>query len=104
MCEICDFPNVSLDPDLPLFLGRHYLPSNKKIFGVFSDSCPDRWARLLMQRREAIVAKNEIRNPKSHGVSPKQDLNELWKRIVFNMAVSNIDDHLRNHGFMIAHL
>ena len=38
---------------------------------------------------------------KSHGASPKRDLNELWKRIVFNMAVSNTDDHLRNHGFIL---
>jgi len=26
----------------------------------------------------------------------------LWRRIVFNMAVSNTDDHLRNHGFILA--
>ncbi len=39
---------------------------------------------------------------KSNGASPKEDLIELWKRIVFNMAVSNTDDHLRNHGFIIA--
>ncbi len=65
ICEIGDFPNVSLDPDLPLFSGRQYLPSGKKIFGVFSDSCPDRWGRLLMQRREAIIAKQEERKPKS---------------------------------------
>ena len=65
MCEIGDFPNVSLDPDLPLFSGRQYLPLGKKIFGVLSDSCPDRWGRLLMQRREAIVAKQEERKPKS---------------------------------------
>ena len=26
---------------------------------------------------------------------------ELWRRIVFNMAVSNTDDHLRNHGFLM---
>ncbi len=26
---------------------------------------------------------------------------ELWKRIVFNMLVSNADDHLRNHGFLL---
>jgi serine/threonine-protein kinase HipA len=28
-------------------------------------------------------------------------MSELWKRIVFNMAVSNTDDHLRNHGFIL---
>lgn len=38
---------------------------------------------------------------KSHGVQPKKDLLELWKRIVFNMAVTNTDDHLRNHAFIL---
>ena len=37
---------------------------------------------------------------KSYGAQPKQDLVELWKRIVFYMAVSNTDDHLRNHAFI----
>lgn len=38
---------------------------------------------------------------KSYGAQPKKDLIELWKRIVFNMAVTNTDDHLRNHAFML---
>lgn len=38
---------------------------------------------------------------KSYGSNPKGDLRELWKRIVFNMAVSNTDDHLRNHAFIL---
>lgn len=38
---------------------------------------------------------------KSYGARPKQDLLELWKRIVFNMAVTNTDDHLRNHAFIL---
>ena len=38
---------------------------------------------------------------KSYGVQPKKDLLELWKRIVFNMAVTNTDDHLRNHAFIL---
>jgi serine/threonine-protein kinase HipA len=37
----------------------------------------------------------------SHGAQPKADLQELWARIVFNMLVSNTDDHLRNHGFLL---
>lgn len=37
---------------------------------------------------------------KSYGAQPKKDLVELWKRIVFNMAVTNTDDHLRNHAFI----
>ena len=39
---------------------------------------------------------------KSYGAQPKRDLIELWKRIVFYMAVSNTDDHLRNHAFIFA--
>lgn len=34
-------------------------------------------------------------------VENKKDLAQLWKRIVFNIAISNTDDHLRNHGFII---
>ena len=37
-----------------------------------------------------------------HGAMPKEDLTELWKRIVFNIAISNTDDHLRNHGFLLS--
>ena len=52
------------DPDLMLYKGRQYTPLNKTMFGVFADSCPDRWGRLLMKRREAIVAKKEERKPR----------------------------------------
>lgn len=38
---------------------------------------------------------------RAYGAQPKRDLTELWKRIVFNMAVSNTDDHLRNHAFIL---
>ncbi len=37
----------------------------------------------------------------SFGAKPKEDLEELWKRIVFSIAISNTDDHLRNHGFLL---
>lgn len=29
-----------------------------------------------------------------------RDLRELWRRLVFNILISNTDDHLRNHGFL----
>lgn len=57
--------NVSLDPDLGMFRGRQYTPADKLMFGVFEDSCPDRWGRLLMKRREAIIAKKEGRKPRA---------------------------------------
>ncbi|MHB8255109.1 MAG: type II toxin-antitoxin system HipA family toxin [Acidiferrobacter sp.] len=36
-----------------------------------------------------------------HGAQTDTDLPELWSRIVFNLLVSNTDDHLRNHGFIL---
>lgn len=36
-----------------------------------------------------------------NGAEPEKDLKQLWRRIVFNIAISNTDDHLRNHGFII---
>jgi serine/threonine-protein kinase HipA len=36
-----------------------------------------------------------------HGAAPKEDMRELWRRIVFSILVSNTDDHLRNHGFLL---
>ena len=37
---------------------------------------------------------------RQHGATPKTDIEALWRRIVFNILISNTDDHLRNHGFL----
>ncbi len=37
---------------------------------------------------------------RQHGSHPKEDIKALWRRIVFNILISNTDDHLRNHGFL----
>ena len=37
----------------------------------------------------------------NHGCNIEENLQQLWKRIVFNIAISNTDDHLRNHGFIL---
>ncbi|MCM4164570.1 MULTISPECIES: type II toxin-antitoxin system HipA family toxin [unclassified Arenibacter] len=37
----------------------------------------------------------------TNGVNIDKNLHQLWRRIVFNIAVSNTDDHLRNHGFIL---
>lgn len=50
-----------LDPDLGQFSGPQYLQDEKPNFGLFLDSSPDRWGRLLIKRREALVARLEQR-------------------------------------------
>jgi serine/threonine-protein kinase HipA len=37
---------------------------------------------------------------RQHGAAPKADMGALWRRIVFNILISNTDDHMRNHGFL----
>ena len=37
---------------------------------------------------------------RQYGSEPEQDCAQLWRRIVFNILISNTDDHLRNHGFL----
>jgi serine/threonine-protein kinase HipA len=39
---------------------------------------------------------------REHGAKPKDDMHELWRRVVFSILISNTDDHLRNHGFLWA--
>ena len=35
-----------------------------------------------------------------YGAYPTEDMEELWRRIIFTVMISNTDDHLRNHGFI----
>ncbi len=53
---------LTLDPELMPFSGRQY-PSGKDIFGLFADASPDRWGRVLMNKRERILAEKEGRKP-----------------------------------------
>ncbi|CAN5276615.1 HipA domain-containing protein [soil metagenome] len=50
-------PAQLLDPSLQLYSGLHYLNEKQDNFGIFLDSSPDRWGRILMRWREAALAK-----------------------------------------------
>ena len=52
----------TFDPDLQLFSGRQYVPGGKTNFGLFLDSTPDRWGKLLLDRRELERARSENRD------------------------------------------
>ena len=55
-----------LDPDLQLYSGPQYLVEKKTNFGIFLDSSPDQWGRLLMLRREAVLARAEGKKENLH--------------------------------------
>jgi len=50
-----------LDPELLFYSGSQYASDEKLNFGIFLDSSPDRWGRILMKRREAVAARSEGR-------------------------------------------
>ena len=50
-----------LDPDLQYFSGPQYTGKHKSHFGIFLNSSPDRWGRVLLKRREALNADLEKR-------------------------------------------
>jgi serine/threonine-protein kinase HipA len=56
-----------LDPRLELFDGDQYPPGESQNFGIFLDSAPDRWGRVLLDRREAVTAKDQGRKAQSLG-------------------------------------
>lgn len=55
----------AFDPDLALATGPQYPAPNRASFGIFLDSSPDRWGRVLMQRRENMRARQEARRPRN---------------------------------------
>lgn len=53
------------DPDLALDEGHQYPSADRSNFGIFTDSSPDRWGRVLMQRRENARARQDKRRPRA---------------------------------------
>ena len=59
--------NIFIDPEIHFFGGRQWKSQNdnSSLFGIFIDSAPDRWGRLLLKRREILNAKKESRSIKT---------------------------------------
>lgn len=55
------FGNLFLSADINNYPGPQYIQPDRDIFGCFSDALPDRWGRLLLNRREQILAREEKR-------------------------------------------
>jgi serine/threonine-protein kinase HipA len=55
----------ALDPNLSLDEHPFFPKPEQGNFGVFLDSSPDRWGQTLMKRREALLAKDEKRAPRT---------------------------------------
>jgi serine/threonine-protein kinase HipA len=58
-------------------------------------------ASLLQASREEDRSYTEIADAiRSHSHEPTEDVRQLWRRLVLNLLITNVDDHLQNHGFL----
>lgn len=58
-------------------------------------------ASVLQASRDQDRSYTEIADAiRAHGYAPTQDVQQLWRRLVFNLMITNVDDHLHNHGFL----
>ena len=59
--------NIYIDPEIKFYSGRQWKIDNQinNSFGIFLDSAPDRWGRLLIKRKENENAKSENRTPRT---------------------------------------
>ncbi|MCZ2441084.1 MAG: type II toxin-antitoxin system HipA family toxin [Burkholderiales bacterium] len=58
-------------------------------------------ASLLQASREEDRSYTEMADAiRTHGHAPTQDVQQLWRRLAFNLLITNVDDHLQNHGFL----
>ena len=58
-------------------------------------------ASMLQASREEDHSYAEIADAiRAQCVSPTRDVQQLWRRMLFNLLITNVDDHLQNHGFL----
>src|ERR1039458_1980637 len=89
----------SFDPDLALAAGHQYPAPQRKNFGIFLDSAPDRWGRVLMQRRENARAprKTQTESPDRVGFSARCSRRNSLGRIALS-RVQQYNLHRQRHA------
>lgn len=84
---LAKYGDIYLSEDLQNFPGVQYTRPERDIFACFSDALPDRWGRILLNRREQIAASEEKR---------------AVRRLSSFDYLTGIDDFSRMGGFRFA--
>ncbi|WP_454739969.1 type II toxin-antitoxin system HipA family toxin [Cupriavidus necator] len=91
---------VVMSDDLPVALIRRFdrVPGGGRIPYLSAGS-------MMQASRQEDYAYTQIADTIiANSVNPGQDLEELWRRLAFNLLITNVDDHVQNHGFLhVAH-
>ena len=96
------YGNLFLSADINNYPGQQYTQPGRDIFGCFSDALPDRWGRLLLNRREQILATEErrpVRKLSSFdyliGIDDFSRMGGFRFKTIPDGAFINCDSHLR---------
>ena len=107
---LAKFGSLFLCADINNYPGPQYTQPDKDIFGCFSDALPDRWGRLLLNRREQIIAAEEnrpVRRLSSFdylvGIDDFSRMGGLRFKESLDGAFINCDDSLRIPPFTSIH-
>ena len=89
---------LQIDPILTLHTGELYNDEAEKNFRAFLDSSPDRWGRILMQRRAAIEARKGIRATSRFEVlmAVKQ-----WQTVAKRLGISRAEQAMKQSAFNV---
>lgn len=90
-------------PDARLFQfsGKHHTFSSKRFDRIKEKRIHSASAMTLLGYHDGLSYLDIVAFIIQQGASVKVDLEQLWRRVVFNILGSNTDDHLRNHGFIL---
>ena len=94
--EVPEWRMIPQNGSAILLLNRFDRRRNRRIHFLSAMSmlgADDRETRTYLEIADTI---------RRYGAQPTNDLTALWRRIAFNVLISNTDDHLRNHGFLYA--
>lgn len=108
VCTLAEYAQVTMaKASVEKFNSHHHTFLSKRFDRADSDNrIHFSSAMTLLQRSDGDDASNGVSYLElaefimRQGAQPAEDLEQLWRRIVFYICVSNLDDHLRNHGFI----
>ena len=85
------------------FGGRHHTMLSRRFDREGARRLHFASAMTLVQKQDGDPASylDLVQAIARHARAADRDLEQLWRRVAFNVCVSNVDDHLRNHGFLL---
>jgi len=106
--ELAIISGINMSPSkIEKIMGRHHSFFTKRFDREFGERIHFSSAMTMTgnteeKLRDSPASYLEIAEFISNfGINIDENLHQLWRRIIFNIAVSNTDDHLRNHGFLL---